>query len=113
MTNLEGQISQTKALDEKLWKCRSPTRRKSRQNATKELQAYEARLAATSGLEAKYAELTHDITDAAREIQELQNKQQLTEQNGELLQRKAGKISMFSILPRCRFSPRSRTAGCM
>jgi succinoglycan biosynthesis transport protein ExoP len=89
VTNLEGQINQTKAFMRNL-ETQVDNEKKEQAKATAELQAYEARLAATSGLEARYAELTHDITDARERFNLLQNQQQLAEQNGELLQRKAG-----------------------
>jgi polysaccharide biosynthesis transport protein len=89
VTNLEGQIGQIKALMKNL-ETQVATEKKQQAEATKDLQLYEARLSATSGLEAKYAELTHDIAEARDHFNVLQNQQQLAEQNGELLQRKAG-----------------------
>jgi succinoglycan biosynthesis transport protein ExoP len=56
----------------------------------KQIDAYQARLAATSGIEASYAEMVANQRAASEKYQILQTKQQLTEQNGELLQRKAG-----------------------
>jgi polysaccharide biosynthesis transport protein len=56
----------------------------------KQIDAYQARLAATSGIEATYAEMVANQRAAGEKYQILQTKQQLTEQNGELLQRKAG-----------------------
>ena len=89
VTNLEGQINQTKALEKSL-EMQIANERKEQQDATKQLQSYEARLAATSGIEAKYQDLVHESQEAREKYQVLQTKQQLAEQNGELLQRKAG-----------------------
>jgi uncharacterized protein involved in exopolysaccharide biosynthesis len=89
VTNLEGKIGETKAYMKNL-EMQVANEKKEQAEATKDLQAYEARLAATSGLEAKYAELTHDSQEAREKYQILQNQQQLAEQNGDLLQRKAG-----------------------
>ncbi len=89
VTNLEGQISQTRAYMRNL-DTQVANEKKDQAKATAELQAYEAKLAATSGLEARYADLTHDIQEAREHFNALQNQQQLAEQNGELLQRKAG-----------------------
>lgn len=89
VTNLEGKIGETRAYIKNL-EMQVANEKKEQAEATKELQAYEARLAATSGLEAKYAELTHDSQEAREKYQILQNQQQLAEQNGDLLQRKAG-----------------------
>jgi succinoglycan biosynthesis transport protein ExoP len=89
VTNLDGQINQTKALEKSL-EMQIANERKEQQDATKQLQNYEQRLAATSGIEAKYADLVHESQEAREKYQILQTKQQLAEQNGELLQRKAG-----------------------
>jgi myosin heavy subunit len=55
-----------------------------------EIDADEARLAATSGIEAKYAELLENQKAASQKYQVLQSKQELADQNSDLLQRKAG-----------------------
>jgi succinoglycan biosynthesis transport protein ExoP len=89
VSNLDGQIRQIRALMQNL-ETQVANEKKQQAEASKDLQVYEARLSATSGLEAKYAELTHDITEAREHFNVLQNQQQLAEQNGELLQRKAG-----------------------
>lgn len=89
VTNLEGQINQAKA-QAKALEMQVANERKEQQDATTELQSYQARLAATSGIEAKYSDLVHESTEAREKYQILQTKQQLAEQNGELLQRKAG-----------------------
>jgi succinoglycan biosynthesis transport protein ExoP len=89
VSNLDGQISQTKALEKSL-EMQIANERKEQQDATRQLQNYESRLAATSGIEAKYQDLVHESQEAREKYQILQTKQQLAEQNGELLQRKAG-----------------------
>jgi succinoglycan biosynthesis transport protein ExoP len=89
VTELEGQIGQVRALMKNL-ETQVSNEKKQQAEATRDLQSYEAKLAATSGLEAKYADLTHDIQEAREHFNALQNQQQLAEQNGELLQRKAG-----------------------
>jgi uncharacterized protein involved in exopolysaccharide biosynthesis len=89
ISNLEGQINQTRAMGKSL-EMQVANERKEQQEATKLLEGYQARLAATSGIEAKYADLVHESQEAREKYQILQTKQQLAEQNGELLQRKAG-----------------------
>jgi polysaccharide biosynthesis transport protein len=89
VTDLEGQINTTRAMMRNL-QTSVDNEKREQAKATAELQVYEAKLAATSGLEARYADLTHDIQEAREHFNALQNEQQLAEQNGELLQRKAG-----------------------
>jgi uncharacterized protein involved in exopolysaccharide biosynthesis len=89
LSNLEGQINQTKAL-EKALEMQVANQRKEQQEATRQLENYQSRLAATSGIEAKYTDLVHESQEAREKYQVLQTKQQLAEQNGELLSRKAG-----------------------
>jgi protein tyrosine kinase modulator len=89
VSNLDGNIRQTRALMKNL-ETQVANEKKEQADASKELQVFEARLAATSGLEARYGELTHDIQEAREHFNKLQNDQQLAEQNGELLSRKAG-----------------------
>ena len=55
-----------------------------------EIDANEARLAATSGIEAKYAELLENQKAASQKYEALQNKQELADQSSDLLERKAG-----------------------
>ncbi len=88
-SNLEGQINLTRASMKNL-ETQVSNENKEKAEATKELQLFDARLAATSGLEARYAELTHDIAEARDHFNGLQNTQQQTDQNAELLSRKAG-----------------------
>ena len=56
----------------------------------KMIDTYQARLAATSGISATYAEMVTNQKTASEKYQKLLGTQQLTEQNSELLQRKAG-----------------------
>lgn len=89
ITTLQGQIDQTKALmttnDMQV-----NTAKKAQQEATRELEGYEQRLGATSAIEARYLDLKHEADEARDKYQQLQNKQQLADQNNELLSRKAG-----------------------
>jgi succinoglycan biosynthesis transport protein ExoP len=55
-----------------------------------DIDAAEAKLAATSGIEAKYAELVENQKAASLKFEELQRKQELTEESSDLLTRKAG-----------------------
>jgi succinoglycan biosynthesis transport protein ExoP len=63
---------------------------KQQQATTKQIDLYQEKLAATSGIEATYAEMIANQRAAADQYQVLQSKHQLTEQNGDLLERKAG-----------------------
>lgn len=89
ISQVQGQIDATKATIQTLEMERA-NRTKDQQGVTRLMNAYQERLAATSGIEAQYADLIRDERSAAEKYQTLQGKQQLTEQNGELLQRKAG-----------------------
>jgi uncharacterized protein involved in exopolysaccharide biosynthesis len=89
MTALQGEIDGTKAA----MTAKEMERQnllKSQVNVDKQIDSYQAKLAATSGIEATYAEMIANQRAASEKYQVLQTKQQLTEQNGELLQRKAG-----------------------
>ena len=88
-SELQGQVDATSAQLQALEMERT-TRTKEQAGLEKQITAYQDRLAATSGIEAKYADLVRDERAAAEKYQILQSKQQLTDQNGELLQRKAG-----------------------
>jgi uncharacterized protein involved in exopolysaccharide biosynthesis len=89
VNNIEGQISQTRAYMRNL-DTQVANEKKQQADAAKDLQMFEGRLSATSGLEARYTELTHDIAEARERFNALQNQQQLADQNGQLLQRQAG-----------------------
>ncbi|HEY3826581.1 MAG TPA: Wzz/FepE/Etk N-terminal domain-containing protein [Bryobacteraceae bacterium] len=89
ITALQGNIDQVKALITTKEMERSDLRKKQTENG-KQLDVYQGRLAATSGIEATYAEMQANQRTAAEKYQELQRIQGLTEQSGEMLQRKAG-----------------------
>ncbi len=89
VSSLQGQIEQTKA-QIKSNQMQREVMLKEQQANSKQIDGYQARLAATSGIEAAYVELSENQKAASEKYQSLQNKQDLTEQNGELLQRKAG-----------------------
>jgi polysaccharide biosynthesis transport protein len=86
---IQGQIDQTKA-EIKAQEMEVENRQKQQQNASKQIEAYQGRLAATSGIESKYADLSREIQSAREQYQVLQGKQQLTDANSQMLQRKAG-----------------------
>ncbi|HYA16686.1 MAG TPA: hypothetical protein VEF06_04430 [Bryobacteraceae bacterium] len=88
-TNLQGQINQTKASIETL-RMQHENLLKEQQRINALMVTYQEKLAATTGLEAKYADLIRDQQAATKKYDELQSKQQLTQQSNELLQRKAG-----------------------
>lgn len=89
VSQLDGEIKLTRAQMQNL-ETTVANEKKDYAKATAELQAYETKLAATSGLEARYADLTHEIQEAREHFNSLERQQQLTEQNGELLSRQAG-----------------------
>jgi len=87
--NLQGQIEQTNAAlknneSERSYKV------KDQERLGKEIEEIRGKLAATSGLEAKYLDLQRDQANAALKYQEMLKKSELTAQNGDLIQRKAG-----------------------
>jgi polysaccharide biosynthesis transport protein len=89
ISNLQGQIDGTKA-SITAHEMEVASRQKQQQQVNKQIDAYQVRLAATSGIEAKYADLLRESQTAREQYQNLQGKQQLTEANGALLERKAG-----------------------
>src|ERR1019366_1631365 len=89
VADLQGQIDATAAQLQALEMERA-NRSKDQERVERQITAYQDKLAATSGIEARYADLVRDERTAAEKYQTLQAKQQLTDQNGELLQRKAG-----------------------
>jgi polysaccharide biosynthesis transport protein len=89
LTSVQGQIDATKALIKGNEMQRS-TLVKNQQTNSNQIDSYQGKLAATSGIEAMYAEMSANQKAATDKYQELQRKQELTEQNGDLLQRKAG-----------------------
>jgi uncharacterized protein involved in exopolysaccharide biosynthesis len=89
LSNLQGQVDGTKALV-KANEMQRASMMKQEQAVNKEIDDYQAKLTATSGIEATYAEMVANQRSATDKFQVLQTKQELTEQNGELLSRKAG-----------------------
>jgi uncharacterized protein involved in exopolysaccharide biosynthesis len=89
LSNLHGQIDGTRALV-KANEMQRASLMKQQQAVNKAIDEYQAKLAATSGIEATYAEMVANQRAAGDKFQVLQSKQELTEQNGELLSRKAG-----------------------
>jgi len=89
LSNIQGQIDATKAQIKTL-EMEDTNRKKQQVKAAALLQSYQDRLAATTGIEARYADLVRASQSARDRYQILQTQQGLTEQNGELLQRKAG-----------------------
>ncbi len=89
LSDVQGQIDATKALI-KAKEMERATLMKDQATVNKQLESYQSKLAATSGIEAKYAELETNQRAATAKYQELQRKQELTEQNGALLERKLG-----------------------
>jgi uncharacterized protein involved in exopolysaccharide biosynthesis len=61
---------------------------KDQQNNAKQIETLSAKLAATSGIAATYAQMMANQTAAAEKYQTVQRNEDLIEQNGELLQRK-------------------------
>jgi hypothetical protein len=60
------------------------------EKVTKLIEDYRNKLAATSGIEAHYADLQRDQANATQKYQTMLQKQELTAQNSDLIQRKAG-----------------------
>ncbi len=89
MSNIQGQIDATKAQIKAL-EMEDANRKKDQAKSAALLQSYQDRLAATTGIESRYADLMRASQAARDRYQVLQAQQGLTEQNGELLQRKAG-----------------------
>jgi succinoglycan biosynthesis transport protein ExoP len=86
---VQGQIEQTRALI-KSNEMQRAALLKDQQTNTRQIENYQTKLAATSGIEATYAEMIANQKAASEKYQTLQRSQDLTEQNGELLQRKLG-----------------------
>ncbi|MGD1072582.1 MAG: hypothetical protein ABSB15_20855 [Bryobacteraceae bacterium] len=88
ITNLQAQIDATNAL-----LANNETERnnklKDQEKLNKEIEAYRAKLAATSSIEAQYADLQRDYANAAQLYQDALKKKDLTAQQSDLVQRKA------------------------
>ena len=89
VTALQGQIAATMAQSRSL-EMERISRQKDQEDLKRQMLAYQARLTATSAIEGKYAELIISQKAASEKVQVLEGKEQLTEQSGQLLQRKAG-----------------------
>jgi succinoglycan biosynthesis transport protein ExoP len=86
---VQGQINQARASIETL-RMQHENLQKDQQRVNQLMAAYQDKLAATSGIEAKYADMIRDQKAATEKFETLQGKQQLTQQNVDLLSRKAG-----------------------
>jgi uncharacterized protein involved in exopolysaccharide biosynthesis len=89
ITQLQGQIDATNA-QLKVLEMQRASKMKDQEAVAKAMTSYQERLAATSSIEATYADLQRDDRAASEKYQVLLAKEQLAEQNGDLLQRKAG-----------------------
>jgi len=89
ITELQGQIDATKSQIKN-----NETQRQlllaQQESNKKSIENYEAKLAATSGIEAMYGDMKDSQRSAQDKYLELQRKQELAEQNSDLLQRKGG-----------------------
>jgi uncharacterized protein involved in exopolysaccharide biosynthesis len=89
ITQLQGQIDATNA-QLRVLEMQRQNKVKDQETAAKAITSYQERLAATSAIEATYADLQQENRAASEKYQVLLAKEQLAEQNGDLLQRKAG-----------------------
>jgi succinoglycan biosynthesis transport protein ExoP len=106
-TTLLGEIDQTSALLKNNDADRV-FRQKDQEKVTKQIEDYRNRLSATSGIEARYADLQREQANATLKFQTMLQKQDLTAQNNDLIQRKAGeKLEVLDSpsLPITPFSP--------
>ncbi len=89
VTNLKGEAAsintQLKLIDQDI-----ANLEKARENVSKDIEGYKARLAATSGIEADYQEMLRQEQLANGKYEDLLRKQQIVDENGELVQRQAG-----------------------
>lgn len=89
INNVQGQVDATKALV-KTNEMQRENLLKTQQSNSKEIESYQQKLAATSGIEAGYQEMVQNLKEASDKYLELQKKQELSEQSKDLLERKAG-----------------------
>jgi polysaccharide chain length determinant protein (PEP-CTERM system associated) len=87
-TKIEGDIAHARALLQNNENDRD-ARLKKRESLNKEIGDYRARLAATSALEANYADLKRDYATAAEKYEKYQKQKDLTTQSGDLISRRA------------------------
>jgi uncharacterized protein involved in exopolysaccharide biosynthesis len=86
---IQGQIESTKALIKTKEMERANLIKEQEKNA-RQIESYQTKLAATSGIEAMYADLKANQLASSEKFQLSQRSQDLTQQNAELLQRKLG-----------------------
>jgi succinoglycan biosynthesis transport protein ExoP len=84
---VQGKIEENKALDKSNEMQRAALLKEQQINA-KQIETLSAKLEATSGIAATYAQMMANQTAAAEKYQTVQRNEDLIEQNGELLQRK-------------------------
>lgn len=89
IATLQGQIDATVAQARGL-ELERANRLKDQDQIKRAMIAYQERLTATSSIEGKYTQLLMDLKSTNERLQALEGKEQLTEQSGQLLQRKAG-----------------------
>lgn len=89
ITNLQGQIDATQT-EMKTNEMQRQIVLAQQQKNNRDISVLEAKLDATSAIEAKYGELSANQRAAEEKYQDTQRKQELAEQNSDLLQRKAG-----------------------
>ncbi len=86
---IQGQIDATKAQAKSLEMERA-NRQADQQKLNREIAAFQSRLSATSAIEARYGDLVREEKAATEKLQSEQKKEELNEEQGQLLQRKAG-----------------------
>ena len=88
-TTIQGEITRTEALL-KNNESQREYKLKEEEKLNREIAAAREKLAATSGIEARYQDILRDQDNAVKKYQDLVRKQEMTAQNGEMIQRKAG-----------------------
>lgn len=86
--NVQTQIDQTNSLLKNNDFDRA-NKVKEAERLTREIENYQGKLSATSSIEAQYMDLNRDYTNAAQKYQDTLKKKELTNQNGDLIQRRA------------------------
>lgn len=106
LTTLRGEIDKTNGL----LKANDADRAyklKDQERVTKQIEDFRAKLAATSGIEARYADLQREQANATKKYQDMLSKQELTAQTTDLIQRKAGEALDVLDPPSIPFTPAS------
>jgi len=88
-SQIQAQIDQSKATAQSLEMERA-NQMQAQQRINKQIEAYENRLQETSAIEAKYADLEREEKSATEKLQVQQNKEDLAQQNNQVLQLKGG-----------------------